>query len=182
MTRSENQNEVGIRDVSELRSAAPSGWVRIVVILPTREDVLPIIQLAITPVILMSSIGAVLISMTNRMGRVVDRTRALAVQIRQGEPSERAHLVSQLQIMYRRAKLLRLAMTMSTMSVFVSALLVVVIFASALTRVEMSAVILALFVVSISFLLLGLGTFTRDVFLSLAALGQEVERALSAPK
>lgn len=152
---------------------------RAAVILPTREDVLPIIQLAITPVILMSSIGAVLLSMTNRMGRVVDRTRILAGQIRQEkDPSEREHLVTQLHIMFRRAKLLRFAMTMSTLSVFVSGLLVVVIFVTALTRVEMSALVLGLFVVSISFLLLGLATFIRDVFLSLHALKREVDRAL----
>ena len=151
--------------------------------LPTRDDVLPIIQLAITPVILMSSIGAVLLSMTNRMGRVVDRTRTLAGQIRENEnPAEREHLVGQLQVMFRRAKLLRLAMTMSTLSVFVSGLLVMVIFISALTRAEMSAFILVLFVVSISFLLFGLATFIRDVFLSLTALKREVDRALLPPK
>lgn len=129
----------------------------------------------------MSSIGAVLLSMTNRMGRVVDRTRILAVQVQSGEhPAEREYLVGQLRVMFRRAKLLRLAMTMSTLSVFVSGLLVVVIFVSALTRSEMSAVILALFIVSISFLLLGLATFIRDVFLSLTALGRDVERALNS--
>ncbi len=147
--------------------------------LPTQQDVLPIIQLAITPVILMSSIGALLLSMTNRMGRVVDRTRALAGQIHVGEnPSDRDHLVSQIQVMYRRAKLLRLAVTLATLSVFVSGLLVVVIFISALTRWEMSVPILILFVVSISFLLFGLAAFIQDVFLSLSALGQVVERAL----
>lgn len=152
------------------------------VTLPSREDVLPIIQLAITPVILMSGIGAVLLSMTQRMGRIVDRTRSLAGLVRQEKDAgEREHLVSQLTIMFRRAKLLRFAMTMATTSVFVSGLLVVVIFVSALTRLELSAFILVLFVVSVSFLLLGLATFIRDVFLSLAALRREVERALKVP-
>lgn len=147
--------------------------------LPSREDVLPIIQLAITPVILMSGIGAVLLSMTHRMGRVVDRTRALAGQIRlEKNEDERGHLVNQLEVMFRRAKLLRLAMTMATTSVFVSGLLVVVIFVSALTRLELSAFILSLFIFSVSCLLLGLAAFIRDVFLSLKALGREVERSM----
>jgi hypothetical protein len=42
---------------------------------------LPIIQLAITPVILLSGVGALMLTLTNRMGRVVDRTRALAGQL-----------------------------------------------------------------------------------------------------
>lgn len=39
---------------------------------------LPSIQLAITPVILISGMGALMLTLTNRMGRIVDRTRALA--------------------------------------------------------------------------------------------------------
>ena len=39
------------------------------------DKLLPTIQLAITPVILITGLGSLLITMTNRMGRVVDRTR-----------------------------------------------------------------------------------------------------------
>jgi hypothetical protein len=142
------------------------------------NDVLPIIQLAITPVILMSGIGAVLLSMTQRMGRIVDRTRILSGQLRQEkDAAERDHVGQQLTIMFRRAHVMRFAMTMATMSVFMSGLLVVVIFASALTRLELSAVILGLFVISVSLLLLGLAMFIRDIFISLKALNAEVARA-----
>lgn len=147
--------------------------------IPARmNDVLPIIQLAITPVILMSGIGAVLLSMTQRMGRIVDRTRILSGQLRQEkDAAEREHVGQQLTIMFRRAHVMRFAMTMATLSVFMSGLLVVVIFASAFTRLELSAVILGLFVVSVSLLLLGLAMFIRDIFISLKALNAEVARA-----
>jgi hypothetical protein len=148
--------------------------------LPTQDNVLPIIQLAITPVILMSGIGAVLLSMTQRMGRIVDRTRTLAAQLRtEKDTAEGAHLVAQLNVLFRRAKWMRFAMTMATMSVFVSGLLVVVIFVSALTQHELSLAILMLFITSVSLLLLGLAAFIRDVFLSLRALGSEVDRAMT---
>jgi hypothetical protein len=148
--------------------------------IPSEQDVLPIIQLAITPVILMSGIGAVLLSMTHRMGRIVDRTRSLAGLVRkESDSAESQHLVQQIGIMFRRARLMRMAMTLASMSVFSSGLLVVVIFVSALTRLVLSGVILALFVLSISLLLSGLGMFVRDLFVSLTALGAEVDRALS---
>lgn len=147
--------------------------------LPSREDVLPIIQLAITPVILMSGIGAVLLSMTHRMGRIVDRARVLSGSLRQEKDSaERAHIASQVKVMFRRAKLMRFAMTMATLSVFFSGTLVVVIFVSALVRLELAPVILGLFIASISFLLTAMGTFVRDIYMSLHALGSEVDRAL----
>ena len=151
--------------------------------LPSEQDVLPIIQLAITPVILMSGIGAVLLSMTHRMGRIVDRVRILSGQVRQEKNADEVtHLSQQLATMFRRARLMRFAMTMATMSVFVSGLLVVVIFVSALTRLELSGVVLALFVISVSLLLTGLASFIRDVFLSLRALGSEVDRSLAIAK
>jgi hypothetical protein len=42
------------------------------------DSLLPMIQLAITPVILIAGVGSLLLSMTNRLGRIVDRTRILA--------------------------------------------------------------------------------------------------------
>ncbi|MEO0055776.1 MAG: hypothetical protein RLZZ50_1723, partial [Verrucomicrobiota bacterium] len=43
---------------------------------------LPLIQSAITPVILITGLGSLLLTMTNRLGRIVDRTRILAGQAR----------------------------------------------------------------------------------------------------
>src|SRR5687767_1450992 len=52
---------------------------------------LPVIQLAVTPVILLSGVGALMITLTNRMGRIVDRTRKLADQLRTAVDADRAH-------------------------------------------------------------------------------------------
>ena len=49
----------------------------------TSGTLLPIIQLSITPVILISGEGALMLTLTGRMGRIVDRTRSLAGQVRQ---------------------------------------------------------------------------------------------------
>src|SRR3954470_10367652 len=72
---------------------------------PISSSLLPMIQLAITPVILITGLGSLLLTMTNRMGRIVDRTRILAGQARAAAAvGERAHIESQLRIMYQRAK------------------------------------------------------------------------------
>src|SRR5215213_6062806 len=94
-------------------------------------EFLPVIQLAITPVILLSGVGALMLTLTNRLGRVVDRTRALAGQMRQGATTERAHFESQLSILWRRAKLIRLAVTFAGLSMFFSCVLVLAIFVDA---------------------------------------------------
>ncbi len=143
------------------------------------DALLPMIQLAITPVILITGLGSLLLTMTNRLGRVVDRTRILAGQARVAAAGEeRAHIESQLRILFRRAKLVRMAVSLATLSMFVSGLLVVVIFLSALLHLQAGPLLLGLFVAAISLLLGALVYFLRDINVTLKALGLEVRRAL----
>lgn len=142
------------------------------------DALLPLIQLSITPVILITGLGSLLLTMTNRLGRIVDRTRILAGQARTSAGEERAHIESQLRIMFGRARLVRIAVSLATLSMFVSGLLVVAIFLSAVTGVKAGAVLLGLFVAAIGLLLGALVYFLRDINVTLRALGLEVRRAL----
>lgn len=147
----------------------------------TLSSFLPIIQLAITPVILISGMGALMITLTNRMARIVDRTRVLAEAMPAAIPEDRAHLESQLDIMWRRALLLRRAVTSNGLSMLVSCLLVVAIFASAMLGLHLQVLMLILFCASILFLITSLVDFLRDIFVSLHALHLQVERARNRP-
>src|SRR4029077_18772535 len=89
---------------------------------------LPVIQLAITPVILLSGVGALMLTLTNRLGRIVDRTRSLAGQLRTDGDREKSQLDRQLDILWRRANLVRRAVTAAGLSMLLSCLLVMVIF------------------------------------------------------
>jgi hypothetical protein len=140
---------------------------------------LPVIQLAVTPVILVSGVGALMITLTNRMGRIVDRTRALAGQVRGSTEEERAHFDRQLEILWQRAKYIRFAVTFAGLSMLLSCLLVLVILADASMHREFGVEMVACFVASILCLILALGVFLRDIFVSLHALRIEVDRARS---
>ena len=143
------------------------------------DSLLPMIQLAITPVILITGLGSLLLTMTNRLGRIVDRTRVLAGQARAAAPGdERVHIESQLRILFRRAGLVRMAVSLAAMSIFVSGLLVVAIFLSALLRIEAGFALLGLFVAAVALLLGALVYFLRDINKALHALGLEVRRAV----
>ena len=76
---------------------------------------------------------------------------------------------------------MRSAVTLGVASMFCSGLLVVAIFADALLQANFAGAILGLFITSIGLLLGALGAFLRDIFLSLNALGLEVDRALDHP-
>lgn len=135
-----------------------------------------IIQLSISPVILISGVGALSITLTNRMARVVDRTRSLAGQARQAAGEERQHLGNQLDIMWRRARLIRLAVTFAACSMLTSCVLILGLFTSAFFERQPGLGLAALFVTSVLFLAGSLIAFLRDIFASLHAVQLEVER------
>jgi len=39
------------------------------------SEIVPVLQTAISPVVLISGVGLLLLTMTNRLGRIVDRAR-----------------------------------------------------------------------------------------------------------
>lgn len=145
------------------------------------SSLLPIIQLAITPVILISGMGALMITLTQRMARIVDRTRDLAEKIPEADPDERSHLEDQLDIMWRRTLMIRRAVTSNGLSMLMSCLMIVALFAAAMFEWNMRVVVLLVFAASISLLTASLVDFLRDIFVSLHALKLQVDRARRKP-
>ena len=138
------------------------------------KDLVPVLQVAIGPVILISGVGLLLLTLSNRFGRAVDRSRLLARELRQAEERERLRLSKQVEILYRRAKLIRLSITLVVVSVLLSALLIIVLFSTALLHLEVGLLIIALFIASLLSLIVGLAAFIQEIHLSLKALKVEL--------
>jgi hypothetical protein len=137
-------------------------------------DLVPILQIAIGPVILISGVGLLLLSMTNRLGRVIDRSRLLADGLRKSEPAERPRFTSQLEVLSRRARLVRMAIILATFSMLLAAVLIIVLFLAALLRLEIGVIVIILFVGCLGSLIGSLIAFIGDVNLSLSALKLEI--------
>jgi len=138
------------------------------------RELIPILQIAIGPVILISGVGLLLLTMTNRLGRVVDRSRLLARERRQMEGAGRVRCDAQIAILVRRARLIRLAILLAGSSVLLAALLIIVLFLTALLGLEDAWLIAALFVAGMLSLIGALVAFLLDINLSLVALELEV--------
>jgi hypothetical protein len=137
-------------------------------------DLVPILQMAVGPVILISGVGLLLLSMTNRLGRVIDRSRLLAESLRKAAPGEGARFVSQLTVLSRRARLVRLAIILATLSMLLAAVLVIVVFLAAIFRLEIAGIVILVFAGCLVSLISSLIVFILDIDLSLAALKLEV--------
>jgi hypothetical protein len=134
-----------------------------------------VLQTSISPVALISGVGLLLLSMTNRLGRTIDRARLLAREARSGTPDERERAVVQIRIIYQRARQLRLAIEFASMSIFCSCCIIVLIPIIYVAEAGMQGAVIFLFIVSLFFLILALALFIRDVLLSLKALKLDIE-------
>lgn len=141
-------------------------------------EVLPILQLAIGPVILISGVGLLLLSITNRYGRVIDRVRAIGDGLRSAV-QPRPHVFKQLEILMRRAKLLRLAITFGVNAVLFASLLIIGLFLTSLLRLEFAIFVIAMFSACILSLIVSLIYFLIDINTSLAALRLDYQDALN---
>jgi hypothetical protein len=138
------------------------------------RELIPVLQVAIGPVILISGVGLLLLTLTNRFGRAVDRSRALDKEVRQVGPDERSRLTRQVEILYRRAKVIRLSIIMAALSLLLTAVLIIVLFVSALAHLEAGLVIVLIFICCMASLIVSLAAFIRDIQLSLVALKLEL--------
>lgn len=139
------------------------------------EQIIPILQLAIGPVIVISGVGLVLLSMTNRFGRVIDRSRSLAKTIRV-ESSEGViqSFKLQIEILMRRANILRLAIALASVSLVLAAFLVIILFLAVLMDLQIAKILVMLFVLCMFSLIISLFFFIVDINASLSALKVEV--------
>lgn len=135
---------------------------------------IPTLQLAIGPVILISGIGLILLSMTNRFGRVIDRVRLLAPNMGGASGAEREKVLGEVRVLWLRAKIIRAAIASAVLSALLAALLIISLFLGALLSLGIAEVIIALFVMCMIFLITAMVLFFWDINLSLKALRLEL--------
>ena len=138
------------------------------------EQIIPELRDAIGPVILISGVGLLLLTFTNRLGRAIDRARQLNSELPNRTGSERVQLQEQITIIYRRAKMIRLSITWAALSALLAAALVVVLFLAALLQWQNGWLASIIFIACMVSLIASLVAFIRDINLSLRALRLEL--------
>lgn len=133
-------------------------------------ELVPVLQTAIGPVILISGIGLLLLTMTNRLGRAIDRARSLSSLA----STEGKRITDEVKILWRRSQLLRRAILLASTSVLLTALLIITLFVSVLLKIELALLISAIFIFSMCAIIGSLIYFLRDINLALEALKLEM--------
>jgi hypothetical protein len=139
-------------------------------------DIVHLIQSAIAPVFLLTGVASTIGVLTNRLSRIVDRARVLEAQLA-SHPGEGPQLHGELEVLARRAHYINVAISLSTISALLVALVVVTLFANAFLGSELSILIALLFVGSMVCLSAAYVAFFIEVRIAVAALRIGISRA-----
>jgi hypothetical protein len=134
-------------------------------------QLVPILQLAIGPVILISGVGLLLLTLTNRFGRMLDRSRAIIHDVLKGSqaPEVVVNLQAQVEILHRRARILRLSITLAAVTVLCVGVLILGLFVAAFWQLEITGLLVVIFCIAILGLIGSMGAFILDMNLALRA-------------
>ncbi len=128
------------------------------------------IQLAVAPVFLLSGVGAILAVLTNRLARVIDRSRALDTQLATSPPQATAGIRAQLEALSRRAQLISRAITCCTITALLVCAVIATLFVGAFASFDASVPVALLFVAAMVALFAGLLSFLREILIATANL------------
>lgn len=140
------------------------------------SSVVQILTASIAPVIVISGVGLLLLSITNRYGRAIDRARALISELEKSDyaSARTNHLEEQLRITHQRARLLRASLTYASGTIFFVSLMVVSLFFEQVLSLQRDFFALPLFALCLLCLVASMYYSIRDITLSLGALDLQI--------
>jgi hypothetical protein len=147
-------------------------------IFPQAADVAHLIQVALTPIFLISAIGVTLNVLTSRLARIVDRARAMETEeCRPDYQPGGRDLHAALVVMARRARYINTAITLITLSALFIALVVVMLFVNAFAHWDLAAFIAIMFILSMLSFAAALTAFLIEVRVATTTLQIGIEAA-----
>ncbi len=135
-----------------------------------------VLRYSITPVVLVSAVGLILLTLTNRLGRAIDRSRELARAAGGAGPDARPALQDQLGVVLRRARWLQYSIVLAAGSLLLSCGMIFLMFLQVLAGWPVGGAIVAAFGLDALALIGSLGYFVRELLDAVAALEIEVGR------
>ncbi|WP_372863671.1 DUF2721 domain-containing protein [Spongiibacter sp.] len=124
------------------------------------------IQQAVAPVFLLAGIGAILNVLTNRLARIIDRSRNLHARLEMVGEEKSASIHSELLVLTSRARVVNRAIGFSTVSALLVCTVIATLFISAVGNWDSGFAVVGLFVLAMMFLIVSLLSFLREIQLA----------------
>lgn len=135
-----------------------------------------IIQLAIAPVFLLTGVGTNLTVLTNRLARIIDRSRVLEDMVSaQGAEKLSPNMRIELDELYQRSHLINRAITLSSTCALLICLVIAALFLGDALDLHLDKIVAALFVSGVLALIGSFIYFLREIFVATKTLRRQRE-------
>jgi len=127
------------------------------------------IQLAVAPVFLLTGVASILSVLTNRLGRIIDRSRLLHGKLLSPEKERQdKEIHDELSVLTQRTRLINWAIGLCTTCALLICSVIAILFLGLFIILNMAIPIASLFVVAMLSLILALICFIREIYLATA--------------
>ncbi|OON59480.1 hypothetical protein B0920_24200 [Massilia sp. KIM] len=140
------------------------------------SDIGHVIQLAIAPVFLLTGVATKLTVLTNRLARIIDRTRVLEDRLKVSPNGEYA---AELETLYQRSHLINYAITSSTACGLLVCVVIAMLFLGDTTNLPLDQYIAACFVFAMLGLISSFIYFLREIFIASRFMRQQHLQSLT---
>lgn len=133
------------------------------------DEIGHIIQLAIAPVFLLTGVGTNMLVLTNRLARIIDRTRIIEERLDQGSLSatlSEESVRAELGMLFRRAKKIHRAIFLSTSCALLICMVVAALFIADALDLKLGSMIAGLFVLAMVSLTGSFVYLLREIWLA----------------
>ena len=130
-------------------------------------DIGHIIQLAIAPVFLLTGVCTNLIVLTNRLGRIIDRSRELEDRL---EIAFNDNYMRELDTLYRRSHLINYAITLSTACGLLICTVIAMLFFGDTLDLTLDKYVAVFFVIAVVSLIGSFVCLLREIFIASASM------------
>lgn len=140
------------------------------------ETLVTILQASIAPFVLISGIGLLLLSMTNRIAKPTDLVRRLLSEMKTAPDEHRHSLELQVAHLRRRCSILRTAIFLACLAIVCVGGVTLLLFSSLLFNIPLHFLVELLFGGSLISLIASLLFLMQDIRITLHSLDMEIER------
>lgn len=131
------------------------------------------IQLAIAPVFLLTGVGTNLSVLTNRLARIIDRSRVLESRLAADISLDHRDVYDELEALYRRALLINRAITLSTACGLLVCVVIASLFIGGAITLDLSTFIAVCFVLGMFSLIGSFVYLLREIFVATRVLSAQ---------
>lgn len=131
------------------------------------DTIAHVIDISVAPVFLLAGISGLLMVLTNRLARTIDRSRSLQATINKTISTQHKSAIEfEMKGLLNRSRFINLAINLSTVSALMVCFVIIALFLGSLLTINVGLVVASLFIGCMAILALAFGCFVVEVFIA----------------